>query len=451
MHRRMKRPRARSGVLAVLTLVLAALISAPAAQAAPVLLSQGRPVTASSTENVGTPASNAVDGDGGTRWSSAFSDPQWLQVDLGSTQQLSQVVVNWEAAYAKAFTIQASTDGATWTSLYSTTTATGGNQTLSVTGSGRYVRLTGTQRATQYGYSLWEFQVFGGGGTTQPGDVLLSYGKSGSASSFQDDGACPGCLPAKAFDHDPATRWATSATTGWVDPGWITVDLGATANVHQVVLQWDPAFAVAYQIQVSNDNANWTSLYSTTTGKGFKETLTVNGSGRYVRMYGTARSNGYGYSLWGFDVYGTGGNPTTVPPAPLLPRTSRARSSGATSSTALRAPLDASKWTAETGAERQQRARVLHEQQQRQAGRPRQPGHPGPPRGDAGVGVPGRPDQRQRHLPVHLGPDQHRLQVQLHLRPRRGQHQGVRYAGPVARVLVAGRQLLQRHAVAQLR
>jgi len=30
-----------------------------------------------------------------------------------------------------------------------------------VSGSGRYVRLYGTARATQYGYSLWEFQVYG--------------------------------------------------------------------------------------------------------------------------------------------------------------------------------------------------------------------------------------------------------------------------------------------------
>jgi hypothetical protein len=48
-----------------------------------------------------------------------------------------------------------------WTDIYSTTTGTGGVQTLQVSGSGRYVRMYGTHRATQYGYSLWEFQVFG--------------------------------------------------------------------------------------------------------------------------------------------------------------------------------------------------------------------------------------------------------------------------------------------------
>ncbi|MFJ1602748.1 beta-1,3-glucanase family protein [Streptomyces sp. NPDC088253] len=134
------------------------------------LLSQGRPATASSTENASFPAAAAVDGNPGTRWSSGFADPQWLQVDLGSVQQITRVTLTWEAAYAKAYQIQTSTDAATWTTVYSTTTATGGTQNLTVTGSGRYIRLYGTARATPYGYSLWEFQVYGPGGTTTPPD-----------------------------------------------------------------------------------------------------------------------------------------------------------------------------------------------------------------------------------------------------------------------------------------
>ncbi|WP_377266900.1 discoidin domain-containing protein [Peterkaempfera sp. SMS 1(5)a] len=125
------------------------------------LLSQGHPATASSVENASFPATAAVDGSTTSRWSSAFSDPQWLQVDLGATHTISQVNLNWEAAYAKAFQIQTSTDGTNWTTIYSTTSGTGGVQNLSVSGSGRYVRMYGTQRATQYGYSLYEFQVLG--------------------------------------------------------------------------------------------------------------------------------------------------------------------------------------------------------------------------------------------------------------------------------------------------
>ncbi|GAA4604079.1 hypothetical protein BJY16_004856 [Actinoplanes octamycinicus] len=156
------------------------LVAATAASAADTLLSQGKSVTASSTESAAFPAANAVDGNVGTRWSSAFSDPQWLQVDLGASATITSVTIDWEAAYAKSFTLQSSANGSSWTTLYSTTSGAGGRQTLSVSGTGRYVRLTTTVRATQWGVSLTEFQVFGSGGggtgtpTIPPGAVRVA-------------------------------------------------------------------------------------------------------------------------------------------------------------------------------------------------------------------------------------------------------------------------------------
>jgi hypothetical protein len=149
--------------------------------------------TASSYENqTAYPASAAVDGNTGTRWSSAFSDPQWLEVDLGSSQSVCSVGLDWEAAYAKSFQVQVSADNVNWTTIYSTTTGPGGNQTLSVTGTGRYIRMDGTVRATPYGYSLWEFQVFttSGGGTCGTTNVALN--RSGSTSTSARRRACAG-------------------------------------------------------------------------------------------------------------------------------------------------------------------------------------------------------------------------------------------------------------------
>ncbi|WNI19514.1 discoidin domain-containing protein [Streptomyces sp. ITFR-21] len=286
------------------------------AHAADTLLSQGKTATASSAENAGTPASAAVDGDNGTRWSSAAADPQWLQVDLGATAHIGSVTLNWEAAYAKSFQIQTSADGTNWTGIYSTTTGTGGNQTVSVNGSGRYVRLYGTVRATQYGYSLWEFQVFGtvDGSTTPPAaGTLLSQGKTASASSTENAGT-----PASAaVDGDNGTRWSSAAA----DPQWLQVDLGATDTISQVVLNWEAAYGKSFQIQTSTDGTNWTSVYSTTAGTGGVQTLNVTGSGRYVRVYGTARGTGYGYSLWEFQVFGTAGSGDTGGTGPTSPPT----------------------------------------------------------------------------------------------------------------------------------
>ncbi|MER6345832.1 discoidin domain-containing protein [Streptomyces sp. NPDC001595] len=170
-----RRPTARRGLAAAVASALAgtllALAPAGGAQAAPVPVSQGKPVTASSAEAAFTSAEAAVDGDLGTRWSSAFSDNQWLRVDLGAPTALDHVELRWEAAYAKAYRIELSTNGTDWTTAYSTTTSTGGNESVPVSGTARYVRFQGVTRATGYGYSLWEFQVYGadGGGPVIPG------------------------------------------------------------------------------------------------------------------------------------------------------------------------------------------------------------------------------------------------------------------------------------------
>jgi beta-glucanase (GH16 family) len=260
-------------------------------------IAQGRPTTASSTENAASPASAATDGNTTTRWSSAFSDPQWLQVDLGQSYNVSHVQLNWEAAYAKAFQIQVSSDGTNWTSCYQTTTGTGGVQDLGVNCTGRYIRMYGTQRGTAYGYSLYEFSVNGTPATSGSTATLLSQGHSATASSAENAGT-----PASAaVDGDATTRWSSAFS----DPQWLQVDLGATHTVSQVKLNWEAAYASAFQIQTSNDGANWTTIYSTTTGTGGNQTLNVSGSGRYVRMNGTQRATAYGYSLYEFQVLGT--------------------------------------------------------------------------------------------------------------------------------------------------
>jgi hypothetical protein len=298
-------------VAAMATLLGITVAGITRADAADALLSQGRPATASSQEGADTGAAKAVDGDAGTRWSSQFSDPQWIQVDLGATATISQVVLQWEGAYGRAFQIQTSADGGTWTTVHTTTNGTGGTQTLNVTGSGRYVRMYGTARGTGYGYSLWEFKVYGSTGGTNPGTcgtANAAQGKAATASS--QEGA--DTAAARAVDGDAGTRWSSQFS----DPQWLRVDLGSTQSICQVVLQWEGAYGRAFQIQTSADGTSWTDVHSTTTGTGGTQTLNVTGSGRYVRMYGTARGTGYGYSLWEFQIRTTGGGTTTPPTTP---------------------------------------------------------------------------------------------------------------------------------------
>ncbi len=127
------------------------------------LLSQGKPATSSSAESSSFGPANAFDGKSATRWSSKEgSDPQWIQVDLGAVSTVTHVKLTWESAYGKAYRVEASSDGSTWTSISTTTTGDGGTDDLTgLTGTGRYVRVYGTKRGTPYGYSLYEVQVFG--------------------------------------------------------------------------------------------------------------------------------------------------------------------------------------------------------------------------------------------------------------------------------------------------
>ncbi len=360
-----RRPALLTMIIAATVMLLAGFLitTVRPARAASVLLSQGKPATASSVESAGTVAANAVDGNLGTRWSSQFSDPQWLQVDLGATATIDQITLNWETAYATAFQIQTSANATTWTSIYSTTTGTGGNQTLTVSGSGRYVRMYGTTRAIGYGYSLWEFGVYGTIGTTPtatptvtptgppPTGSNISEFKQVSASSWEGGNA-----PAAALDGRTTTRWSSQFS----DPQWLQVDLGGNATISQIVLNWEAAYATGYRIEISSNAATWTTVYSTTTGRGGVERLTVSGTGRYVRLYGTARATGYGYSLWEFQVFGSVDTASTT--APML--SGPTRPPATTGQFALSAPADgamvtttrrpALSWAAVSGAVRYQ-------------------------------------------------------------------------------------------------
>ncbi|KDN17438.1 discoidin domain-containing protein [Amycolatopsis rifamycinica] len=127
-------------------------------------LARGAPATASTYQADGAgapyPPQAATDGDGATRWASAWSDPQWLQVDLGRSQAFDHVQLVWEAAYGKAYEIQVSDDAANWRTVFATTSGDGGADDLAIAATARYVRVYGTQRGTGYGYSLYEFGVY---------------------------------------------------------------------------------------------------------------------------------------------------------------------------------------------------------------------------------------------------------------------------------------------------
>jgi hypothetical protein len=376
--------------------------------------------TAASTSYCGYPPANTTDGNPSSRWSSRFSDDEWLSVDLGSIHTINRVVLRWETAYGRGYQLQVSDDAAHWSEVYSTITGDGeiDDLTLTTPASGRYVRMLGTQRGTMYGYSLYEIEVYGGAATNQAPSVSdigatlaqntpLLFAAADFAGVFTDPDAgdslrtikivslpSHGVLtlhgtgvsldqeivaeqlgmltytPDSGYMGADSLQWngsdgslyavsaatvnlsitataenlalnkvtvastsysghpASNATDGrmssrwssqFSDSEWIYVDLGSVSTIHQIVLRWETAYARGYQLQVSSDASTWSDVYSTATGDGGVDdvTLSAPAAGRYVRMLGTRRATGYGYSLWEFEVYGEAGAPAvTVTMAP---------------------------------------------------------------------------------------------------------------------------------------
>lgn len=121
----------------------------------------GRPTAASSSEQSIYESAKAVDGSVDTRWSSSFQDNQWISVDLGVVYELFAVTVQWETAYARDYLVQSALDEPSWhTAATVTINEPGEVQTLFPEHFARYVRILCQTRATPWGCSILELQVF---------------------------------------------------------------------------------------------------------------------------------------------------------------------------------------------------------------------------------------------------------------------------------------------------
>jgi beta-glucanase (GH16 family) len=351
-------------------------------------LALNKTVTVSSTENAGTPGSAAVDGNAGTRWSSLAADPQWIYVDLGQTYSVSRVKITWETALGKDYLVQIGANTSSWTTLKTVTGNTAlTNDHTGLSGSGRYIRIYGTARGTQWGYSIWELEVYGTSGNVAPtanagadksitlptnsvtingtgsdtDGTISTYAwtavsgpntptMSGAATAnltasgliagtyvfrltVTDNGGLTGSdevnvvvasAPAgnialnkivtvsstenagtpgsAAVDGNAGTRWSSAFS----DPQWIYVDLGGNFNVNRVKITWETASSKDYLVQIGTSTSSWTTMKTITNNTTLVNDHTgLTGTGRYVRIYSTARTTQYGVSIFELEVYGT--------------------------------------------------------------------------------------------------------------------------------------------------
>ena len=131
-----------------------------------------KPASASSVESGQYSAPMANDQSLTTRWSSLANDNQWWQVDLQGQYQVSKIIVNWESAFGKNYNLFVSNDPTFASSRYIGNMVNGdGGKDIIITDStkyGRYLRLQGINRGTNFGYSIYELQAYGNKYTPAP-------------------------------------------------------------------------------------------------------------------------------------------------------------------------------------------------------------------------------------------------------------------------------------------
>ncbi|MFZ4843784.1 glycosyl hydrolase [Mycetocola saprophilus] len=108
-------------------------------------------------------AAHVVDGNPATRWESTHGlDDQSITLDLGASYDLSGVKITWEAAAAARYRLEiAQNENGPYEPLITVAKSTAAPDELTLTGTGRYLRLQGIERLLPYGYSIHNFEVFG--------------------------------------------------------------------------------------------------------------------------------------------------------------------------------------------------------------------------------------------------------------------------------------------------
>ena len=267
----------------------------PAAPSLGTNLAQGRPA-AGSTACPGSKDREAVDGALGSdsKWCSTAAGTKSLQVDLGSSQNITSFVVEraglggeqtgWNTG---AFNIQTSPDASTWT----TRATVSGNHTSRTyhpisSVSARYVRLNITTPANDGNGAarINEFEVYGGGGTG-PTNVALNKATTADSSCNVNEG------PEKAVNGSVSggntDKWCSlGATKFW------QVDLGSSFAIQSFTIRHAGAGGESttwntrdFTLQVSSNGTTWSTVVTVTANTASVTTHPIaTTNARYVRL-----------------------------------------------------------------------------------------------------------------------------------------------------------------------
>ncbi len=265
--------------------------------------------------------SKAGDGNMSTRWWGDEDEDEWLRLDLGGIYTINKVVIHWHSDYAEDYKIKVSKDGRYWTNVKEIDNSDGGLDTITFSATEARLILIDCEDAYSDssssdtgGFSIYEIEVHqpsSASSTTDPDDGGFESAESmlpepsnenlaqdqpvrASESEYRYE-------PYKTADGDMGTRW-------WVDDDedeWLRVDLGSVFKVGKVVLHWHSEFAEDYQVKISRDGSNWTTVMEIDNSDGGIDTISFAArDARYVLIdCEEAHDDRSSSDLDGFSIY----------------------------------------------------------------------------------------------------------------------------------------------------
>ncbi|MFK4966255.1 polysaccharide lyase family 8 super-sandwich domain-containing protein [Lactococcus garvieae] len=211
----------------------------------------------------------AVDSDDTSRWSADKKDDQWLVVDMGEQKTIRQLVLNFFAD-SPSYEVFVSSDKENWTSVYSEDNGVGGKQYKKVinidTIETRYVKYQQKSlwlhaNGQRYSSSLFSIEGYE---KRAVANLLLNQPVEYSGvegGKVGDEWKYPQFVGEKAVDGDTTSRWSADKA----DKQWLIADMGNEQTIRQIILNFQHE-TTDYEIFVSSDKENWTSVHKEITG-----------------------------------------------------------------------------------------------------------------------------------------------------------------------------------------
>jgi Zn-dependent metalloprotease/alpha-tubulin suppressor-like RCC1 family protein len=246
----------------------------------------------SSTES-GHPGSYAVDGNTTTRWSTAYSDPQWIVFDMGSQRSITDVVFDWELANARNYILEGSNDlnFSTKTTLVIKTGMANVNHRIDslygLTGPYRYYRMYGTVRNNAWGYSIYEARFYTRSTVT---NYALTVNSTNGTVILNPTGGTYPSGTVVTLTAQPSAGWTfanwSGDVTGSSTSASVTMNSNktVTANYNRITFTITASAGPNGTISPSNVttvNYNGDQLYTFTPNSGYTvDAVTVDGVNR---------------------------------------------------------------------------------------------------------------------------------------------------------------------------